>query len=86
MEKNLPELKIMYDNNRIKQFHVVEYLGCYLDVNLNGKFKAVKSGKKINAKLQLSYRQNEFVNPKLRRLLCNSVIQPHIVSYLFLSR
>ena len=23
------------------------------------------------------YRQNEFLNPKLRGLLCNSLIQPH---------
>ena len=26
-EKNLPELNITYDSNRIKQYHVVEYLG-----------------------------------------------------------
>ena len=84
MEKNLPELKIMYDNNGIKQLQVVEYLGCYLDVNLNGKFKAVKSLKKINAKLQLLYRRNDFVNPKYPGLLCNSVIQPHI-DYAYIS-
>ena len=38
---------------------------------------AMKTLKKINAKLQFSYRQNEFLNPKLRRLLCNSLIQSH---------
>ena len=38
---------------------------------------AMKSLKKINAKLQFLYRQNEFLNPKLCRLLCNSLIQPH---------
>ena len=32
--------------------------------------------KKINAKLQFLYRQNEFPNPKLRRLLCSSLSQP----------
>ena len=26
-----------YDNNKIKQFHVVEYLGCCLDANLSGE-------------------------------------------------
>ena len=74
----------MYDNNGIKQLQVVEYLGCYLDVNLNGKFKAVKSLKKINAKLQLLYRRNDFVNPKYPGFLCNSVIQPHI-DYAYIS-
>ena len=33
-DKNLPELKITYDNKRTKQRQMVEYLGCCLDVNL----------------------------------------------------
>ena len=33
--------------------------------------------RKINTKLQFLNRQNEFLNPKLSRLLCNSLIQPH---------
>ena len=56
---------------------MVEYLGCYLDPNLSGESMAMKSQRKINTKLQFLYRQNEFLNPKLRRLLCNSLIQPH---------
>ena len=32
---------------------------------------------KINTKLQFLNRKNEFLNPKLSRLLCNSLIQPH---------
>ena len=31
--KYLPKLNITYDNNRIKQFYLVEYLDCYLDAN-----------------------------------------------------
>ena len=42
-EENLPEFNITYDNNRIKRFHTVEYLGCYLDANLSEKSMAVKS-------------------------------------------
>ena len=34
----------------------------------------IKSYKKINKSLQFFYRQNEFPNPKLRRLLCDSSI------------
>ena len=41
------------------------------------KKMAMKSLRKINTKLQFLYRQNKFLNPKLRRLLCNSLIQAH---------
>ena len=75
--KNLPELNIIFDNNRIKQFHIAEYHGCYLDANLSGEYTTMKSLKKTNAKLQFLYRQNELLNPKLQRLLCNSLVQPH---------
>ena len=74
-DKNLLGLNITYDNNRIKQFHMVEYLSCYLDANLSGESISMKSLKKI--KLKFLYRQNKILNPKLRRLLCNSLIQPH---------
>ena len=75
--KKMPRLNITYKNNRIKQFHIVESLGCYLNVNLSGESMKMKSFKKINTKLQFLYKQNEFLNPKLHRLLCNSLIQPH---------
>ena len=29
-EKNLPRLNITYDNNKIKQFYIVESLDCFL--------------------------------------------------------
>ena len=74
-DKNLPGLNITCDNNRVKQFHMVEYLDCYLDANLSGESISMKSLKKI--KLKFLYRQNKFLNPKLRRLLYNSLIQPH---------
>ena len=63
--------------NRIKQFRIVEYCGYYLGANLSGELVAMKSLKKINTKLQFLYRQNEFINPKLRSLLNNFLIQPH---------
>ena len=64
----------MFDNNRIKQFHTLEYLGCYLETNLSEESMAIKPNKKINAKLQFLYRQNELLNPKLSRLFCNSLL------------
>ena len=76
-EKNLPGLKITYKNNRIKPFNIVEYLGCYLDANLSRESMAIKSLKKITGKLRFSCRQSGLLNPKLHKLLCNSLIQLH---------
>ena len=42
-EKSLPEVNIIYDNNRIKKFYIVEYLGCRLDANLGGVSMTMKS-------------------------------------------
>ena len=56
---------------------MVEYLGCCLDANLSGESMAMKSLRKIITKLQFLYRQNDLLNSKLRRLLCNSLFQPH---------
>ena len=56
---------------------MAEYLRCCLDANLSGESIAMKSLRKINTKLPFLYRQNEFLDPKLRRLLCSSLIQPH---------
>ena len=73
--KNLPELNKTFESNRIKQYRIVEYVGCGIDTNLSGESKVKECLRKININLQSSYRQNEFLNPKLRRLLCNSLIQ-----------
>ena len=75
--KNLLGFNIAYKNNWIKQFNIVEYLGCYLGANLSKESLKMKSLKKINTKLQFSHRKNEFLNPKLRILLCNPTIQPY---------
>ena len=76
-KKKLPGLNITYDEIRIKQFHIAEYLGCSLDANLSGEPMEINSLKEINAKLKLLYRQNKLLNLKLLRLLSNSLIQPH---------
>ena len=45
-DKNVPDLNITCDNNRIKQYRVAEYLDCCLDANLSGKSMAMKSLRK----------------------------------------
>ncbi len=61
----------------LKQFSTVEYLGCLLDETLSGREMALKVLTKINGKLRFLYRQGKYLNPRLRRMLCNTLIQPH---------
>ena len=68
-------LEIKYGEILIKQYHTVTYLGCLLDETLSGESMALKVI--INSKVRFLYRKNRFLSPPLRRLLCNSLIQPH---------
>lgn len=52
-EKYRLELNIIFDNNRTKQFHIVELM----DANLSGESMAIKSLKKISTKLEFLWRQ-----------------------------
>ena len=49
--KSPPKLSISYGDYSLKQHNAVEYLGCYLDYNLNGGSVARRVLKKINTKL-----------------------------------
>ena len=70
-------LDIKYGEIHIKQYHTVTYLGCLLDETLSGESMALKVINKINSRLRFLYRKNRFLSPRLRKLLCNSLIQPH---------
>ena len=59
-DKNLPELNIPYNNNGIKQYRMVEYLGCCLDSSLSGESMSMKSLRKINTELQFSINRMSF--------------------------
>ena len=71
-------LDIKYGEIHIKQYHTVTYLGCLLDETLSGESMAVKVINKINSRLKFLYRKNRFLSPPFRRLLCNSLIRPHL--------
>ena len=73
--KKLSELNTSHHNNIIKQQHMAEYLGCYLDANIESI--VMKPLRKISTKLQFLHSQNEYLTPELLRLLCNSLIQSH---------
>ena len=68
---------IKYGEIHIKQYRTVTYLGCLLDETLSGESIALKVINKINSRLRLLYRKNRFLSPPLRRLFCDSLIQPH---------
>ena len=46
----------------LKQHRTVEYLGCYLDSDLNGKSMACRVLKKINTELNFLWRQSIYLN------------------------
>ena len=69
-------LDIEHGEIHIKQYHTVTYLGYLLDETLSGESTALKVISKMNSRLRFLYRKNRFLSPPLRRLLCNSLIQP----------
>ena len=75
--KKLCKLNISYGSLKIKQYSEVSYLGCILDESLSGESVALNVVSEIDTRLQFLDRQNKFLSPQLRRLLCNALIQPH---------
>ena len=75
--KKIGKLNITYNDIDIKQHSKVTYLGCTLDETLAGEPMAISVMNKVNSRLKFLYRQNRFLTPCLRRLLCNALIQPH---------
>ena len=69
-------LNVVFNGIEIKQLAKVKYLGCILDESLSGESMALNVIDKINSRLKFLHRQNRFLTPPLRRLLCNALIQP----------
>ena len=70
-------LNIVYNGVPIKQHASVNYLGCILDQTVSGETMGLKVINKINSRLRFLYRKQSFLSPKLKRTLCNALIQPH---------
>ena len=75
--KKVDKLNISRGDIKITQHNKVTYLGCILDENLSGESMALKVLTKISSRLSFLYRKQSFLNSKLRRMLCNALIQPH---------
>ena len=76
-KKNIKKLNIKYGDIQIKQHSKVKYLRCFMDETMSGETMALNVIHKINNKLKFLYRKNVLLTPKLRRLLCNALIEPH---------
>ena len=76
-KKNIIKLNIKYGAKQIKQHSKVKYLGCLMDEIMSGEAITLNVIHKISNKLKFLYRKMFFLTPKLRRLLCNALIQPH---------
>ena len=76
-KKNIKKLNIKYGDMQIKQHYQVKYLVCLMDETMSGEAMAFSVIHKINKKLKFFYCENVFLAPKLRRILCNALIQPH---------
>ena len=70
-------LNIKSGDSFITQYNTVEYLGCLLDSRMSGESMAKKCLIKINNRLNFLKRYKYCLSQKLRRMLCNSIIQPH---------
>ena len=68
--KTPARLNIYFQEYFIKQYNCVEYLGCFLDYNLNEEAMTRKVLNKTNGKLKFLYKQATFVNPTCKKLLC----------------
>ena len=58
---------------------MVKYLVCLLDENMSGKAMARKVLKRLTEKRKKKclYRQSRYLSCPLKRMLCNTLIQPH---------
>ena len=60
-----------------RQNSKVTYLGCVLSECLTGKSRAMQICEKVSSEPKVLYRKNRFLSKDFRRLLWNTLIQPH---------
>ena len=58
----------------LKQHNTAENPGCYLDSTHDGGSMTHKVLRKINARVNFLFRQNNYLNYCSKRLLCNTLI------------
>ena len=64
--RSSPKQSISYGDYCKKHHNTVEYLGYYLDSNLKGKSMSRRDLKKINTKLNVLWRQSNYLDYKTK--------------------
>ena len=75
--RKVAKLNITYQGVDIHQNSQVTNLSCILDETMLSEPMSYKNIKKINSRLNYLFRKKHFLTPRLRRLLCNALIQQH---------
>ena len=68
-KKKYPALNITRNEKKkkkMKQYSVVEYLGCFLDEIMSGESMTKRALTKINRKIKFLYRQNRYLSYHLK--------------------
>ena len=72
--RNTKSLNIVYNGIEIKKHATVKYLGNILGETFSGESMALNVVDQVNSSLKFLHRQNCFLTPPLRRLLCTALI------------
>ena len=77
-KQNKPELKVLIDNNPIKQSHHIKYLGVLIDDNLNRKQQIKKKCSKVAIGSWALNQLKHFVDEQTLRSVCHCPIHFHL--------
>ena len=64
---------------KFKQHNHVIYLRCVLDVTMSAETMVLRVIEKINSRVEFLYKRNQVLDFPLRRLFCNTLIQPPLI-------
>ena len=74
----LNEVKLKFEDHNIEQIEHFKFLGTWLDPKLNWKYNTNEKCKKISQSLAVMHRIKHKIPSEILRLICNSLIQPHL--------
>ena len=75
--KKVGNLNISCNGKEITSTNLIKYLGAKLDQELSGNEMGLSVVKKVNKYLKFLYRNSDCFTMKERKMLCQSLCQPH---------
>ena len=76
--KKVENFEITCDGSPVNRVSSVKYLGVQLDQSFNFSNHALELTKKCASRIAFLYRNSSCLDEYCRRILCNSLIQPHL--------